>query len=166
MRYQGRIAEWKDDRGFGFITPNGGGVKVFLHISALSDRGTRPSVGALITYEIGSAADGRVRAQNVRYLGAPTNGRAGRLVTALKDYSRLAKLQYTGGYTSYTTVLQADQSLFPAELTLASLRAQVFTSSVNIYKAMGGGWVVAADRMTGDQAPPPAERDTGFPPLF
>ena len=60
-----------------------------------------------------------------------------RLVAALKDYARLATLQYNGGYTSYTTVLQAEQSLFPAELTLASLRASVFSSSVNIYKAMG-----------------------------
>ena len=52
-----------------------------------------------------------------------------RLVAALKDYARLAKLQYDGGYTSYTTVLQAEQSLFPAELTLASVRASVFTSA-------------------------------------
>jgi multidrug efflux system outer membrane protein len=89
-----------------------------------------------------------------------------KLVAALQDYARLANLQFNGGYTSYTTVLQAEQSLFPAELQLASLRASVFSSSVNIYKAMGGGWVVEADRMTGDSAPPPAERDMGMPPLF
>jgi multidrug efflux system outer membrane protein len=89
-----------------------------------------------------------------------------RLVAALKSYAQLATLQFNGGYTSYTTVLQAEQTLFPAELQLASLRASVFSSSVNVYKAMGGGWVVAADRMTGDQAPPAAERDTGLPPLF
>ncbi len=89
-----------------------------------------------------------------------------RLVAALRSYARLAKLQFDGGYTSYTTVLQAEQSLFPAELTLASVRASVFSSSVNIYKAMGGGWLVAADGMTGDQAPPPAQRSTGMPPLF
>lgn len=76
MRYQGRVAEWKDDRGFGFITPNGGGARVFLHISALFDRGPRPSVGALVTYEIVSAADGRVRAQDVRFVGTPSSGRA------------------------------------------------------------------------------------------
>src|SRR6185312_16129138 len=56
-----------------------------------------------------------------------------RLVAALTDYARLAQLQYDGGYTSYTTVLQAQQSLFPAELTLASVRASVFTSAANIY---------------------------------
>ena len=89
-----------------------------------------------------------------------------RLVNALKSYAQLATLQFNGGYTSYTTVLQAEQSLFPAELQLASLRASVFSSSVNIYKAMGGGWVVEADNMTGDTAPPPNERSTGMPPLF
>ncbi len=89
-----------------------------------------------------------------------------RLVAALKSYAQLATLQYNGGYTSYTTVLQAEQSLFPAQLTLASVRAQVFTSSVNIYKAMGGGWVVEADKLTGDRAPPVAERETGLPPAF
>jgi len=67
-----------------------------------------------------------------------------RLVAALSDYARLAKLQYDGGYTSYTTVLQAEQTLFPAELQLASLRAQVFSSAANTYKAMGGGWVTLA----------------------
>ena len=89
-----------------------------------------------------------------------------RLVAALKDYARLATLQYNGGYTSYTTVLQAEQSLFPAELALASLRASVFSSSVNIYKAMGGGWVIEADKLSGDVAPPPADRSVGMPPLF
>jgi len=89
-----------------------------------------------------------------------------RLVAALRDYARLSKMQYDGGYTSYTTVLQAEQSLFPAELTLASVRASVFSSSAAIYKAMGGGWVIEADKLTGDAAPPPADRATGMPPLF
>ena len=88
-----------------------------------------------------------------------------RLVAALSDYARLATLQYNGGYTSYTTVLQAEQSLFPAELTLASVRSQVFTSSVNIYKAMGGGWVDLADRATGSTSVPVSER-TARQPLF
>ncbi|MEO8508731.1 MAG: efflux transporter outer membrane subunit [Betaproteobacteria bacterium] len=89
-----------------------------------------------------------------------------RLVAALRTYAQLAKLQYNGGYTSYTTVLQAEQSLFPAELTLASVRASVFSSSVAIYKAMGGGWIAEARKLTGDMAPPPAQRSVGMPPLF
>jgi multidrug efflux system outer membrane protein len=88
-----------------------------------------------------------------------------RLVTALKDYSRLARLQYDGGYTSYSTVLQAEQSLFPAELTLAAVRASVFTSAANTYKAMGGGWVAEADKLTGTGVPG-ASTSPGPQPLF
>jgi multidrug efflux system outer membrane protein len=92
----------------------------------------------------------------------------GRLVAALKDYARLATLQYNGGYTSYTTVLQAEQSLFPAELTLANVRAQVFSSNVNIYKAMGGGWVTLADKARQREAvnAPSVEERAKSVPLF
>ncbi len=72
----------------------------------------------------------------------------GRLVTSLSEYSRLARLQFNGGYTSYTTVLQAEQQLFPSELNLASIRAQLYGSLVNIYKALGGGWVDKADELS------------------
>ena len=89
-----------------------------------------------------------------------------KLVAALKDYARLATLQYNGGYTSYTTVLQAEQSLFPAELTLASVRASVFASSVNIYKAMGGGWVDLATKMTPVEGAPNVEQVSDRQPLF
>jgi outer membrane protein, multidrug efflux system len=88
-----------------------------------------------------------------------------KLVAALKQYNELARMQYDGGYTSYSTVLQAEQSLFPAELNLASIRAQVFVSSVNLYKAMGGGWVTQADRLTGS-APTAPPASAWPPPLF
>ena len=82
----------------------------------------------------------------------------GRLVSSLKDYARLARLQYNGGYAPYSTVLQAEQSLFPAELTLAAVRTSMLASSANVYKAMGGGWVDIADAMSGSAVslPPPA----------
>ena len=89
-----------------------------------------------------------------------------RLVAALKDYARLAKLQYDGGYTAYSTVLQAEQTLFPAELNLAAVRASVFTSAGNIYRAMGGGWVTQADRLTGTTGISADERANALPPLF
>ena len=88
-----------------------------------------------------------------------------RLVTANREYERLAKLQYDGGYAPYLTVLNAQQQLFPAELNLAQFRASLFTSYANLYKAMGGGWVALADKMTaaggGEQAGPPPAKGTG-----
>ncbi|MDA8305905.1 MAG: efflux transporter outer membrane subunit [Deltaproteobacteria bacterium] len=77
-----------------------------------------------------------------------------RLVTALKDYDRLAWMQYNGGYTAYLTVLYAGEKLFPAELTCVQLRTSLLTSIVNIYKAMGGGWVNRAAKLTAPPAHP------------
>lgn len=68
MRYQGRITTWKDDKGFGFITPNGGGEQVFLHISALSRR-RRPEGGELVTYELAVDGRGRAQAKSVAFVG-------------------------------------------------------------------------------------------------
>ncbi len=72
----------------------------------------------------------------------------GRLVQALSEYSRLARLQFNGGYAPYSTVLQAEENLFPAELNRASTQAQLFNSLVSIYQSMGGGWVDRADALS------------------
>jgi outer membrane protein, multidrug efflux system len=71
-----------------------------------------------------------------------------RLVAASAEYERLARLQFDGGVAPYSTVLQAQQALFPAELGRVQLRAALFASGVNLYKAMGGDWLVAAEAMT------------------
>ena len=73
----------------------------------------------------------------------------GRQVDALRTYSRLARLRYEGGYTSYIEVLDAERSLFNAQLSYTQTNGLVFTSLIGLYKAMGGGWVVEAERMTG-----------------
>jgi multidrug efflux system outer membrane protein len=71
-----------------------------------------------------------------------------RQVAALRDFVRLARLQYDGGYAPYSTVLLAELQLFPAELTLAQTTASNAAALANIYKAMGGGWVDKAAGMT------------------
>ena len=71
-----------------------------------------------------------------------------KLVDALRAYSRLAQLQFDGGRAPYSTVLQAEEQLFPAELDWAAAQAQRCISLVSIYKAMGGGWVTTADKLT------------------
>jgi len=72
----------------------------------------------------------------------------GRQVEALKEYARFAQLRFDNGYTSYLEVLDANRSLFDAELNYAQTKAILFKSFVNLYKAMGGGWVEVADKMT------------------
>ena len=69
MRYQGRITTWTDDKGFGFITPNGGGEKVFVHISSFANRQRRPEGKELVTYELKTDGKGRAQANTVAFVG-------------------------------------------------------------------------------------------------
>ena len=71
MRYQGRITNWKDDKGFGFVTPNGGGEKAFVHIKAFSNSRRRPTESDLITYELTADQQHRLQAENIRFVGDP-----------------------------------------------------------------------------------------------
>ena len=71
-----------------------------------------------------------------------------RLVMALREYARLARMQYDGGYTQYLTVLYAETQLFPAELNYAQTNGAVLASLVGIYQAMGGGWVQEAAKLS------------------
>ncbi len=73
-------------------------------------------------------------------------------VVAYKEYTRLAWLKYNGGYTSYLEVLYAETQLFPSELSATQTQAAALISLVNVYKALGGGWVTEADTMTGTVA--------------
>jgi multidrug efflux system outer membrane protein len=72
-----------------------------------------------------------------------------RQVAALRDYARLARLRYENGYTSYLEVTDAETKLFNAELQYVQAQGQLFFALINVYKAMGGGWVDEAERMTG-----------------
>lgn len=62
------------------------------------------------------------------------------LVLTLRDRSRLAYLRYEGGVDSLLNALDADRSLFNAELNLARSQRDELVALVQLYKALGGGW--------------------------
>lgn len=70
-----------------------------------------------------------------------------RQVNTLTTYARLARIRYENGYTSYIEVLDAERNLFNAQVSYTQTQGTVYTSLVNLYKAMGGGWVAEAERM-------------------
>jgi cold shock CspA family protein len=68
MKYQGKISSWNEERGFGFIKWNGADDKLFVHISAFTERRRKPAEGDIVTYEVGKDANGRSQALNVVFV--------------------------------------------------------------------------------------------------
>ncbi len=68
-------------------------------------------------------------------------------VGTLKTYASLSSMQFNYGYTDYLTVLNAEDSLFKAQLDLARSQSDRAISQVALYMALGGGWE-AADQKT------------------
>lgn len=62
-------------------------------------------------------------------------------VAALTRQVRLASLRYDNGYSNYLEVLDAERALFGAELALAQAQAAQLGAFVDLYRALGGGWV-------------------------
>ena len=62
----------------------------------------------------------------------------------------LAVLRYQGGVSSYLEVLDAQRTLFDAQVGLARTQRDELLSTVQLYRALGGGWQVEESK------PPPA----------
>ena len=60
-------------------------------------------------------------------------------VADLQQTLHLSGDRYRGGTTTYLEVLDAQRSLYSAELTLAQARGDEYRSLVQLYKSLGGG---------------------------
>lgn len=90
--------------------------------------------------------DALVRFQRLREQSAATE----RIVAAGRERLRLVDLRYVNGISSYFEVLDSQRQLFDAELQLTQLTSGSYASVIELYRALGGGWVpedlVAATR--------------------
>lgn len=62
------------------------------------------------------------------------------VVAAERRRLEISTLRYDGGVASYSDVLDAQRFLFSAELTAVSTRNALLAATVQLYKALGGGW--------------------------
>lgn len=65
-----------------------------------------------------------------------------RQVEAARNATELSWARYQGGVTSYLEVLDLQRSLFGAELAASETLQRELSSTVELYKALGGGWPV------------------------
>lgn len=78
-------------------------------------------------------------------------------VAAERKVLELAELRYKGGVAAYLEVLDAQRSLFGAELDEAASIGSNLVSLVRLYKALGGGWPSAPEQtQTGATVSPAA----------
>jgi len=62
---------------------------------------------------------------------------------AARNAATLARSQYQVGLIDFATLLDAERSLLVSEDTRAGARAARATATIQLYKALGGGWDVA-----------------------
>jgi cold shock protein len=69
-RMQGVIRKLVPERGFGFIKPDGGGTDVFMHCTALPNKGDFDTLveGQRVEFTSGDGRDGRTKAVDVKVL--------------------------------------------------------------------------------------------------
>ena len=68
MRVKGKITDWNDLRGFGFVSALEGGERVFVHVSAFPTGNRRPTEGEFVSYTLGTDERGRLCATEVTYV--------------------------------------------------------------------------------------------------
>lgn len=96
MRRVGRISDWKDEKGFGFVVPHGGGDRAFVHIKAFQPGSRRPAEGDLISYEAAKDAKGRINAQAIRF--------AGQKIEQPRRHLRIPRLSIALGFLAAVSV--------------------------------------------------------------
>ncbi len=71
-------------------------------------------------------------------------------VGAVRDYLRLSQLRYDEGYVDYISLLDAQRQFYEAKTAQAQALSAHLVAAINLYKSMGGGWIVAASYKTPD----------------
>lgn len=135
-RRAGVLVDWRDQRGFGFIEPDGGGTKVFVHVSAFPS-GRRPTAGRRVTYVVAPDRGGRVAARDVAYVGrGPAPSAASGVVPALA-----VAVAYLAGVTG---MVAADRLAPWVPLVLAALGVATYATYVADKRAaQAGRWRVS-----------------------
>ncbi|MEH6649075.1 MAG: cold shock domain-containing protein [Motiliproteus sp.] len=73
---KGKVIQWKDDKGFGFIQPDDGSEKLFFHVSSVKTNARRPQVGDNVLYQSMRDTQQRLKAKGVVIEGVSKDSRS------------------------------------------------------------------------------------------
>jgi multidrug efflux system outer membrane protein len=85
----------------------------------------------------------------------------GERVAAGRKVLELSELRYKGGVADYLEVLDAQRSLFDAEIAEATAASEHMKALIRLYKALGGGWPMPAAQ--GESKAPPQQGKSKSP---
>lgn len=150
MRSAGRITDWNDDKRFGFVVPQGGGDRAFVHVRAFQRGSRRPAEGDLVSYTVAKDPQGRRQARDVRHAGqkiaaprAPSRvprtaiGIGALVVLALLAIAGIVPVAMAGTYFVLSAV---SYLMYYADKSAAGRRAQRTPENVLHLVDLLGGW--------------------------
>lgn len=123
MRTQGKIIKWKDDKGFGFVTPDEGGKDIFIHKNSFLNLSKKPEVGSVITFDILSTLEGKAWGVDILFHGQK-DPRNEKLITSTLTSILLILISFTSlASLSYFTYLK----IIPIQITAVYFGISIMT---------------------------------------
>jgi len=160
--FTGPARTWSFAAGLTAPIFNAGSIAGQVQQAEAGQRLALANYGKTVQAAFGDVDNALITAEKAR----ATQAALQRTVAALADYARLARLRYDNGYTSYIEVLDAERSLFEAQLSYVHSQDTALAAQIAIYKAMGGGWIDAADRLTPVGSAVPLDKRVADQPMF
>jgi len=71
---------------------------------------------------------------------------------AAQNAEMLSQERYDKGVTSYLEVLESQRQSFDAQLSYSTVRRDLFIAYIDLYKALGGGWMSEAEMQAAETA--------------
>jgi uncharacterized membrane protein YsdA (DUF1294 family)/cold shock CspA family protein len=139
---KGKISTWNDERGFGFISPEDGGERVFVHARALKRQGRRPAVGDAVSYALGKDQRGRPRAERVVFANGGARKEARRSGSAWSYFLAMAFLAIVGAAVWSSALPPLVLAVYLA-VSVVTFAAYALDKSA----ARRGGWRTAESRL-------------------
>jgi multidrug efflux system outer membrane protein len=115
---------------------NRGTLKASVDLSKSTARQDYLAYRQTVIAAVGEVEDAMVALKKER----TRNARLATAVTELRKAESLARQLYTSGTTGFSDVLDAQDSLYSAELQLATSSLKVAVNYVTLCQALGGGW--------------------------